>query len=386
MKLAFLTCNKTEEISAYISILSPLFERMNADICVKDAIDLLPAQSSESFVRFFAQHAIPARRPFDFLNADEHFSINNKTKFPVYSANKLYIQQLKSFLEEERIDVAICFQVYQLQAVSFIKKKYGNNVRLVMIVPNYECPQWIEETIPDAIFVPHEDYLIQLKQRGCNPEKIVLSGIPVADKFHYSVNKEDARNSLDLPIDVPCFLVSNGGDGFGNDPILLIRKLIERAKGIDIRIIVMTGRNSALADSIRSRFTADPRVSPVPFSDQYTKYMDACDVLMIRPDPILMTEAAIKGIPFICSAPSTEQEMKALSFFAGHGLCSIPISFENMIDDVIELAKNEKLHDERFLALRRNIPHKAADKICSTVQEMMKTTEHFWDEQHQDIT
>ena len=377
LKLAFLTCNKTEEIAACISILSPYFERMNADVIVKDAIDLLPPQSSESFIRFFAQYAIQARRPFSFLNAYDSFSIKNKAKFPVYSANRLYIQQLRSYLEEEKIDVVICFQVYQVQAVSFIKEKYGNNVKLAMVVPNYECPKWIEETNPDTIFVPHEDYLIQLTQRGCNPDKIVLSGIPVADKFHYSVSKEDARNSLDLPVDVPCFLVSNGGDGFGDDPIFLIRKIIERAKGIDMRIVVMTGRNSALADSIRSRFTADPRVSPVPFSDQYTKYMDACDVLMIRPDPYLMTEAAIKGIPFVCSAPNTEQETKALSFFAGHDLCTMPLSFENTIDEVIELAKNEKLHDERFLALRRNIPHKAADKICSAVREMMQTADHI---------
>ena len=128
LKLAFLTCNKTDGIAACINILSPYFERMNADVIVKDAIDLLPPQSSESFVRFFAQHAIQARRPFDFLNANDSFSIKNKAKFPVYSANKLYIQQLRSFLEEEKIDVAICFQVYQLQAVSFIKENIQHNV------------------------------------------------------------------------------------------------------------------------------------------------------------------------------------------------------------------------------------------------------------------
>ena len=55
----------------------------------------------------------------------------------------------------------------------------------------------------------------------------------------------------------------------------------------------------------------------------------------------------------------------------------MPLSFENTIDEVIELAKNEKLHDERFLALRRNIPHKAADKICCAVQEMMQTADHI---------
>ena len=137
----------------------------------------------------------------------------------------------------------------------------------------------------------------------------------------------------------------------------------------------MTGRNAALADSIRTRFTADPRVTTVPFSEQLPKYMDASDVILTKPDVISLTETGVKGLPFVSSVPVTEKEKSTVSFFAERDMCIIPESFDQIVDEAIRIGQNEVLHDERFILLRKNIPQKATEKIVSTVCSMLQVPE-----------
>ena len=73
LKLAFLTCGKTNEIISCIGILSASFEKSNIPVIVKDAVDLMPNDASDAFMFFYAQKAVHAIRPFMFLNASDSF-------------------------------------------------------------------------------------------------------------------------------------------------------------------------------------------------------------------------------------------------------------------------------------------------------------------------
>ena len=63
------------------------------------------------------------------------------------------------------------------------------------------------------------------QQHHLLPELSALDNVIFAQLIR-GRNKTDARNTLEIPLDIPCYLVRYGGEGFGDDPILLIRKLI----------------------------------------------------------------------------------------------------------------------------------------------------------------
>ena len=292
MKAVLLTCNTGQGHNAAAQAVHNVLESRGVACETLDALAFLGENASDAIAGVFVNIAVKTPRAFGFMYQAGEFISSDKRKSPVYYANALYAENLHRYLVEHQIDAAICTHLFPAEALTYLRRKRDLAARTYFVSTDYTCIPFLEETDMDAIFVPHEDLVPQFIRRGVPADSIIVSGIPVLEKYRYATKQLDARNTLDLPPDVPCFLIMTGGEGCG-DPLALTRKLIERCKGVDIRAIVMTGRNAQLGETLRRRFEGDPRVVTVPFTEQVSLYMDACDVLLTKPGGISSTEAAV---------------------------------------------------------------------------------------------
>ena len=368
MKVAILTCSTGQGHNSAAHAIRLALEARGAVCSTVDALAFLGDNVSEAITGAFVNIAVKTPRAFGFMYAAGEFIRSDKRKSPVYFANALYADNLRRYLEEEEIDAAICPHLFPAEALTYLKRKHALSARCYYVSTDYTCIPFLEETDMDAVFTPSADLNAQFIRRGIRAERLFPVGIPVSPNYLQSQDQADARAMLNLPAALPCYLIMTGGEGCG-DAVSLTRKLLERLKSRDARILVLTGRNTALQSAMNARYSADLRVSAVPYTERVSLYMDACDVLLTKPGGISSTEAAIKGIPIVHTPPIPGVETLNAQFFAERGMSILAANEDSAAENAVRLAGDSKARARMLEAQRQYMIQDAAERICAQVME-----------------
>lgn len=368
MKSVILTCSTGQGHNSAALAVREALESRGAVCEVRDALAFLGDNVSDAITGAFVNIAVKTPRAFGFMYAAGEFIRSDKRKSPVYFANALYAENLRRYLEEEEIDAVVCPHLFPAEALTYLKRKHALPARCYYVSTDYTCIPFLEETDMDVVFTPHSDLAGQFVRRGIRPDRLFPAGIPVRNEYLSLQNRSDARALLDLPDGVPCYLVMTGGEGCG-DAVTLTRKLLERLKGRDARIVVLAGRNTALQESLNARFGEDFRVHTVAFTERVPLYMDACDVLLTKPGGISSTEAAIKGIPIVHTPPIPGVETLNAQFFAERGMSVLAPNEDSAAENAIRLGTDADQCARMLAAQRQYLCRNAAERIAAQIFE-----------------
>lgn len=298
-------------------------------------------------------------RAFAFLAAGESFPRANKRKSTIYQANALYAEALHTYLTGREIDAAICMGLFTAEAVTSLRSMRGLSARAYHISSYYACVPFLEETRMDAYFIPKPELAGRFTSRGIPNDRVFAAGVPVLGSFAESVEQADARALLDLPQKPPQYLIM-GLD----DPEPLILALLSRLRGADARILAFTGENEALERALTARFASELRVLPVSYSDRVPLYMDACDVLLTRPGGVTSTEAAVKGVPLVHTAPRSQAERETALYFAQTDMALCAFDPAEAAAAAVQLAGDAAARKALIGAQRSEIDTSAAERIA----------------------
>ena len=367
MKAVLLTCSTGQGHNSSAQAVRQALEARGAVCETRDALAFLGNNVSEAITSAFVNIAIKTPRAFGFLYAAGEFVSSDKRKSPVYFANALYAENLRRYLEEEEFDAAICPHLFPAEALTYLKRKHALSTRCYYVSTDYTCIPFLEETDMDVVFTPHADLSAQFVRRGVRAEKLVPVGIPVRDEYLEHQDPADARALLGLPANLPCYLLMTGGEG-GGDAVTLTRKLLERLKNRDARIVILTGHNTGLQSALESRFGGDLRVLAVPFTERVSLYMDACDVLLTKPGGLSSTEAAVKGVPLVHVANPGVEALNA-QFFAERGMSIFATGEDSAADNAIRLAADTPARARMLEAQRQYLVRNAAERIATRILE-----------------
>jgi processive 1,2-diacylglycerol beta-glucosyltransferase len=367
MKAVLLTCSTGQGHNSAALAVRQALEARGATCETRDALAFLGNNVSEAITSAFVNIAIKTPRAFGFLYAAGEFVSSDKRRSPVYFANALYAENLRRYLEEEEFDAAICPHLFPAEALTYLKRKHALSTRCYYVSTDYTCIPFLEETDMDVVFTPHADLSAQFVRRGVRAEKLVPVGIPVRDEYLERQDPADARALLHLPATPPCYLLMTGGEG-GGDAVSLTRKLLERLKNRDARIVILTGHNAALQSALESRFGGDLRVLAVPFTEHVALYMDACDVLLTKPGGLSSTEAAVKGVPLVHVANPGVEALNA-QFFAERGMSIFATGEDSAADNAIRLAADAPQRARMLEAQRQYLVRNAAERIATRILE-----------------
>ncbi len=281
-----------------------------------------------------------------------------KKHSPCYVANMPYASKLGRYIEENGFDTIIMPHVFPSEALTRLERRMSRelNVKTCFVATDYSYPPFLGETELDTYFIPHEDLRERFEEAGVPKDKIVVTGIPVAAAFHTPTTKEEARETLGLPMDKKILLVMTGSMGYGDTEELtaeLLKKISENTL-----VYVMGGNNEKMKKAIREAHKGDERLTVLDFTDKVSLYLSASDLLFTKPGGLSSTEAAVRGIPVLHTKPIPGWEEDNIRFFHAHGMSDHGESTEALVTKALFLLAN---------------PHKCEDMVKNQKREINPT-------------
>ena len=288
---------------------------------------------------------------------------------PVYLANIRHAKQLLAFIEENRFDAVICSHLFPMETLTYLQKHDGFHARCYGALSDYTLIPFLKETELDGYFLPHADVLRECTAAGMPAEKLIVTGMPVAEKFTHRMEKGEARRLLGLPESGKIYLIMTGGIGCG-DAITLCDTIL-RVPDDDSLLCVLPGRNEELRNAITARYGAQGNVLAVPFTDKVAAYMSAADVLLSKAGGISSSEAAVLGVPLVHTMAIPGVETLNAEFFAAHGMSFFARNAEEAARFADRLVYDGKAAARMLEAQHACMPRDGAEKIVRIVEERM---------------
>ena len=278
----------------------------------------------------------------------------NKEKImkAITKVNSLISKKLIPLMNEYNPDVIITTHPFSTEMVSRLKGSGKINAPIVCIMTDYAPHRtWINDNV-DAYVVANDEMIKSMYSMGVPYWKVYPYGIPIDEGFYERKDKKIVLREMGLNPNLPTLLIMAGSFGVKN--ILEIYKEILEIC-IDFQIIVITGRNEQLYDSIdrvvhgekekketafetvcrfgyllKSSFSKlygknkNENISGskkfrdihkkntriIYFTKEVDKYMQAADLIITKPGGLTITEALACNIPMAIfdAIPGQEDE------------------------------------------------------------------------------
>jgi 1,2-diacylglycerol 3-beta-galactosyltransferase len=169
----------------------------------------------------------------------------------------------------------------------------------------------------DLCLVPTEAARQRGLIAGLKPEQIKVVGLPVADRFCQPIgDKNNLRQQLGWPQDLPVVLLVGGGEGMG--PLEKTAVAIAEAN-LSITLVVIAGRN----EELNARLKAIQWPMPTfiyGFVHDMPDFMRAADILVTKAGPGTISEALNAGLPMILYSRLPGQEDGNVDYVISEGV------------------------------------------------------------------
>lgn len=366
LKVLILSCDTGEGHNSAAAAVAGALTRKGIENRVFDPL-VLAGKYAERFVSG-AYTAIMKNAPSAFnalYRAGDIYSSTGITS-PVYHANARYAANLRSFIETNGYDRVVCTHLYPMETMTAIRKAGEFPVPCYGVLTDYTCIPFLAETDLDGYFIAHEDLRAELVEKGIPSERIIVTGIPVDEKFANHMDKAAARNYLAIPQSQDVFLVMSGGIGVGNAGAICDEILL-RHDGGAFTVYILVGRNSDLKQTLEEKYARNEHVRIVTFTKKVNVYMNAADVMISKPGGLTSTEAAVAQVPLVQLLVYTACEAPNIAFFASHGLSERAEDAADAAAKAVALARDKEKAAAMREAQRNTIAPDAADRIAERI-------------------
>lgn len=364
MRTLILSCNTGQGHNAAGRAVLEAFLARGEDCEMKDALSFASQRASEIISKAYLKMTVETPWLFGGLYKAGDFIRSDRRKSPVYLANIGYAERLMRYIEEREIDAVVAPHLFPAEAMTHLREKRGLPTRFYVVVTDYTCIPFWEETQADLFFIPHADLTGEFAERGIPRKRLAVTGIPVSRQFVNRAPREEARDALGIERDERLFVVMTGSMGYGN--VLGLLRSLAAHRDSSMRFVVLTGHNADLKASIDEAFADDRRVQAMPFIEEVPLYMDACDLLLTKPGGLTSTEAAVKNVPILHTEPIPGCETRNARFFEERGM-SRCVRGGDALTPAMDLLNHPDQLEAMRAAQRRHMRPGAADDICDRV-------------------
>lgn len=377
-KILILSCSTGEGHNTCAKALKSAFEAEGFVCDLQDALSL----ASEGYSKIISQS-------YDFLAkndlvgapyeiAEWYSELKHKPLSPVYQINKIYNRKLFRLIKVNGYAAVVCTHLFPAFALTFLMDKSALDISTFFVATDYLCYPLICETRLDGYMIAHQDLVADYVQGGVPMEKIHPTGIPCNEKeFLGRTPVDQARRVLaelfswqSVPTSGRWFLIMGGSMGFGNMDNLMTELFNECSK--EDRIICVCGRNLRQKMHIEEQYAHSEIVRTIGYTDQVPLLMDACDVLFTKPGGLTSTEALIKNIPLIHTAPIRGVEDKNAHFFSKRGMSFCSPDPKRQAEYAMVLCENSRAREAMLEAQRRNRNVDSSQDVVDIVKSALQ--------------
>jgi processive 1,2-diacylglycerol beta-glucosyltransferase len=276
--------------------------------------------------------------------ADEPWKFEKRRLF----FDKLNAAPLIKMIRKYPPDWIVCTHFLASEIVSDLKRDGKLSCPQAVVVTDFDMHAlWLCRNY-EHYFVALDETKAYLETLGFPPEKITVSGIPIALVFNEKKSKEEMRRKYNLDAGMSTVILSLGGFGVGRvDRLLDALRVIRRP----VQILAMCGRNEELKMRLEADFDEDAmvRIMPVGYTKAMDDYMTASDLIVGKPGGLTTCEALAKGLVFVIVDPIPGQEERNSDHLLENGAAirsnnpaTLGYKIEQLLDDPTRLQQMSK--------------------------------------------
>jgi len=366
MKILILSCNTGGGHNTAAKAMKEEIERQGHQAIIEDYLAFANQTTSDLISNSYIGMARYSPHFFGMIYRFGMAVSTSRHLSPLYYANIPIARRLETYLRENAFDGIIMTHLFAAEGISYLKRRGVSLPCTIAIATDYTCQPFWEDLECDYYILPHRDLIDEYTARGIPHERMRAYGIPVSSQFGREESRDEARRRLDLPEDAPLFLVMGGSMGSGH--ILRFTERLHQAVENGI-ITVICGSNERLRGSMEEYFGDNPRIRIIGYTGDVADYMAACDVLYTKPGGLTSTEALVRNVPLIHTAPIPGCETANSRFFAEHGISFAAHTIEEQIHYGCELAHNAAVQREMQRRQSENAHPDAARRILALIEE-----------------
>jgi len=177
------------------------------------------------------------------------------------------------------------------------RRMLPKTIPIITVITDLARPHsgWYHPEV-DKCLVPSTSALARGLELGLRAEQMEIVGHPVHPKFMlYRGTKAEARRALGWNPDLPAVLLTAGGMGVGN--LAELARVIARVD-VPLQLAVVAGNNQSLQHALARTSWPCP-FYVYGFVDNLEVLMRAADVLVGKPGPGTIAEAAVSRLPMV---------------------------------------------------------------------------------------
>lgn len=281
---------------------------------------------------------------------------------------------LMKLVRDYRADVVVCTHYLPANVVSWLICKGEIDAQHAVVTTDFDIHAlWLCHHY-SRYFIAIDETSEHMKQLGFAADRISVSGIPVDPVFSMIKDKRAMRFKHGLPADALTMLLSAGGFG-----LLPMGEILHELSKLSRRtqVLAVCGFNNKLRDEmdLLSREISTPSftIKVIGHTNQIDELMEASDLIVGKPGGLTVSEALIKGLPFVITSPIPGQELRNADYLVEEGaaikcnnLPALAYKIERLLNDP---AHFEAMHHN---AMRISRPHAALD-IARQIEQLAES-------------
>jgi len=333
MKTLILTCNTGEGHNSCAAAIKDIFERNGEQCELRDSLRFSSGLLS-SFIAF--GHVCIYRHMPGLFNKGYNVTENHGSFFKkgslLYKILTSGAEKLYKYIDSNGFDSIICVHPFAALLVTEMRSRFNTDIPASIVATDYTCVPSTSDSEMDRYFIPHSDLVGEFVNCGIPAEKVIVSGIPVKERFFTVNTTHNARSILGLPVDKKILLMCCGSMGCG--PMKRLSADLRELSDENSLIIVICGNNNKLYKKLIKKQSKNFYV--VGYTDKMYEYMQACDIFVTKPGGVSTTECLMLSKPMVFINAVGGCEQRNYDFFERSGC----VATAKSNDAIPELAMN----------------------------------------------
>jgi processive 1,2-diacylglycerol beta-glucosyltransferase len=282
-----------------------------------------------------------------------------------------FLRDLERLVKDSHADAIICVQQIPSRLLQLMNRE-GElpQPHYVVVTDVMAHSTWLSPGV-EGYFLPSDLTAEVLIQRGVDPAKVHVTGIPVKLEIMQPKSREEMRLRHNLPRDRP--VISLFGGGLQPRRVrLMVAKLLE--SNIPGLLAVVAGRNEILLEKLEE-LSDGPQMQLLKLGmiDFVDDLVVASDLVISKAGGLITSEVLARGVPMIIIDPFPGQEEWNADVVATTG-AGVQLRLPNMVGPAVShlLSQPEQLAFMRQQSQKIGQPQ-AALKIADIILENLQS-------------
>ncbi|MET4781026.1 SDR family NAD(P)-dependent oxidoreductase [Glaciihabitans sp. UYNi722] len=259
-----------------------------------------------------------------------------------------------SAIKQFRPTAIVCTHFLPAQLLASLILRGAIDAKTAVVTTDYDFQGlWLTSAF-HALFVAREEGRVQLMALGLPPDRVAVTGIPIAPEPKQAPVRD--REGL------PKLLISAGASG-GDYAVAVVRQTLHVRSPFTATILC--GRNDALRQRIEQLVgSAGDRYRVLGFTSEMPKLLRESDLFVGKPGGLSASECMAAGLPMVLVNPIPGQEVRNGDYLMEQGAairCNTPSTIGWKIEQLLQ--EPGRLQRMQAAAQRIGRPNAAADVL-----------------------